>query len=377
MARGAGSVLDDRIRDDLGRAMALLGIEHPLDAEGTDQDICELTALAIELIAERLHQEDAAAEVAISLLRLHRDLLELNARARDARLAALMNVQDALSRLRGPTGVRELVRQAPIELCRSCGYDRVLLMRVDERTLVVEAAAGTAVTLNSLAVADGQAEATVLAERTAALIDDASGLSALAPALGAVSVAVAPVVSAGEVVGVLAADCAASGRPLQRIDRDALAAFASGLGYAIEKAILLERLHAQRDDVLRLVRAAEMVAGELSDAQMRLSSATEPDAALGPVAALLADTAVPVADLLSPRELEVMDAMSRGATNGEIGELLFISEDTVKSHVKRILAKLGATNRVDAVSRFVRAVVEHELRLASLSRAPEVHSVKR
>jgi DNA-binding NarL/FixJ family response regulator len=81
--------------------------------------------------------------------------------------------------------------------------------------------------------------------------------------------------------------------------------------------------------------------------------------------------------LLSPRELEVMEAMSSGATNSEIAARLVITEDTVKSHVKRILAKLGASNRVDAVSRFVRAVVEQELLAGSLDRVGEVHSIKR
>jgi DNA-binding NarL/FixJ family response regulator len=56
-----------------------------------------------------------------------------------------------------------------------------------------------------------------------------------------------------------------------------------------------------------------------------------------------------------------MEAMAGGATNPEIAERLFITEDTVKSHVKRILAKLGVGNRVEAVSQFVRLTVEAEL----------------
>jgi DNA-binding NarL/FixJ family response regulator len=53
---------------------------------------------------------------------------------------------------------------------------------------------------------------------------------------------------------------------------------------------------------------------------------------------------------LSPRERDVLDAMTRGAKNSEIAAGLFISEETVKSHVKRILRKLGASNRAQAVS---------------------------
>ena len=46
---------------------------------------------------------------------------------------------------------------------------------------------------------------------------------------------------------------------------------------------------------------------------------------------------------LSPREAEVFRLVSQGATNDEIARLLFISETTVKTHIARTQAKLGAT----------------------------------
>lgn len=50
---------------------------------------------------------------------------------------------------------------------------------------------------------------------------------------------------------------------------------------------------------------------------------------------------------LSPREEEVLRALAHGATNVEIGEQLFISLSTVKTHVNVLLAKLAARNRVE------------------------------
>jgi len=54
-------------------------------------------------------------------------------------------------------------------------------------------------------------------------------------------------------------------------------------------------------------------------------------------------------DELTERELEVFRLIASGLSNAEIGETLFISDTTVKTHVTRVLAKLGLRDRVQAV----------------------------
>jgi DNA-binding NarL/FixJ family response regulator len=54
-------------------------------------------------------------------------------------------------------------------------------------------------------------------------------------------------------------------------------------------------------------------------------------------------------EALSEREREVLLEIARGRSNGEIGKQLFIEEATVKTHVSKILLKLGLHSRVQAV----------------------------
>ncbi len=50
------------------------------------------------------------------------------------------------------------------------------------------------------------------------------------------------------------------------------------------------------------------------------------------------------------REIEVLQLISEGLVNREIGKMLFLSEETVKSHVRHLLAKLQARSRAHAVA---------------------------
>jgi len=62
---------------------------------------------------------------------------------------------------------------------------------------------------------------------------------------------------------------------------------------------------------------------------------------------------IPADIALSKRELDVLKCLAKGMTSSQIAAELFISENTVKTHVRHILEKLEASNRAEAVSRAI------------------------
>ena len=69
---------------------------------------------------------------------------------------------------------------------------------------------------------------------------------------------------------------------------------------------------------------------------------------------------------LTAREREVLELVVEGHSNGQIAERLFISRKTASVHVSNILAKLGATTRVEA------AAIAHRRGLVAIATVPEV-----
>jgi DNA-binding NarL/FixJ family response regulator len=69
---------------------------------------------------------------------------------------------------------------------------------------------------------------------------------------------------------------------------------------------------------------------------------------------------IPPEVALSKREMDVLNCLSEGMTSAQIATKLFISENTVKTHVRHILEKLEASNRAEAVSRAIQLGILHQ-----------------
>ena len=59
---------------------------------------------------------------------------------------------------------------------------------------------------------------------------------------------------------------------------------------------------------------------------------------------------VPLSVVLTPRQADVLTGLSLGLSNAEIGRRLYLTEDTVKSHAKRLFDRLGVHDRAGAVA---------------------------
>lgn len=291
------------------------------------------------------------------------------------RLDTLAAVHGALARLRELRSVEAIIARAPAEACAACGFDRAVVYRLHGAELIAESfhveghpeiAARLLEFSRDLPLQlDREShEREMIRRRRPMCVHDAMtsphAFHPQAEVYDTHSYVAAPILPAGRVIGFVHADHRLKPRRVDEFDRDALWAFAEGLGFAIERARLTERLRGQGAELQRLLRRAEAVVGEYLDAEVELVQAGDEDTAATRTAeALLASSgageAPTPAASLSPREREVLALLAGGASNHQIAAQLVISDETAKTHVKRILRKLGVANRVEAAAMWVRA----------------------
>ena len=124
-----------------------------------------------------------------------------------------------------------------------------------------------------------------------------------------------------------------------------------------ETRILLLTTFGTADDVAKALEAGAV------GALMKTSDESEIIASIRMIAAgghaisneikrLIAES--PPAPELTPRQLEILNSMSRGYSNAGIAEVFGINEVTVREHVANIMAKLDASNRAEAVATALR-----------------------
>jgi DNA-binding CsgD family transcriptional regulator len=282
-------------------------------------------------------------------------------------------VRNALSRLHSIDSIEQMLERAPAELCR-CGFDRVIISRVEESTWWVESVHVTADPEWAAEIARAGrehpmhidhtlVESEILRRRAPVLVRDAQRDPRTNAVIGQASLSrsyvAAPIMPNGRIIGLLHADCYNSRRHVDEEDLATLWMFAEGFGYAYQRTALSERLRLARNEIQRMARDIATAADDLCTSRAILGRPQRHlDERHAPVAASLA-ACTSIESRLSPREIEVVSLMAEGKSNREIATCLVISEGTVKTHVKHILRKLKASNRAEAVFRYVRITAVH------------------
>ena len=374
------SAVPARARDDELDARVATAMEHVaavLSAPGTEAlpKVADFHTAhrevedALRAVVEELRDgHPGRADLWSTLIELHQVQRELVEQRLVQRLEALERVRAALGRLRELGPVSEILRRGAAELSESCGLDRVLLSRIQEAQLVPVDAhfrddpdgaeqAVEELREQPLALEYPVIEAELVRRRRATIVPITGGNPRVQrppiPVAEGLSYVAAPVVLDGAAIGFFHG--AYAERHVESLERDAVWAYADGFAQVFERAVLRRRVREQRRQLRELVAWTDAMAADLSEGAIELEVASEPAAtAVRPAALPAAGTdGTHLADLLTRRELDVLRLMARGDSNKAIATELVVSEGTVKFHVKNILRKLSAANRVEAASRYM------------------------
>ncbi|MGY4867457.1 LuxR C-terminal-related transcriptional regulator [Mycolicibacterium elephantis] len=356
-------------RDRLLQLLRQLGELTGVDGQkrDTDTESTVLKALVDEAVPQLRHL--LTAVYADSLVGPHaqHDPLESHYAPR---ADGVVQVQRALAQLRAVGSTAKMLVKAPRLLCGCCGFASAILFRVDQGIVTPAAAYSTTdadltekvrrqfaklgrVELDELVV-----ETEMLRRRMPIIVHDAMNdprtRQDMIRVTGVNSYVAAPILPQGRVIGFLHATTT---QDITGADRDVLWAFAEGYGYALERTILLDRLHQQGERIRDLVRATELALAEIREAGLQISppaTGVTPEVAEPIRSAVFAAPDSRIHQVLTRRELEIIELIAHGETNREIAERMVISEGTVKTHVSRILRKLRVANRAEAASQFMR-----------------------
>jgi DNA-binding CsgD family transcriptional regulator len=186
----------------------------------------------------------------------------------------------------------------------------------------------------------------------AATTDVASDLpSGLAERLGLGEFAIEPVRLETRPVALLVLDRETA--PVDALDRALITGFSLTLGMVLEHRIQRARLTEIAAELRHVSAFTQALMGETISAPLGLPRRQSGGLSFPLVEAVQPPVSRPWDHLLTAQARNVAASLRRGLSNRQIAEELVISVDTVKSHVARILRKLGAENRGHAIARML------------------------
>mgnify|MGYP000485173895 CR=1 FL=1 len=195
----------------------------------------------------------------------------------------------------------------------------------------------------------GTVEADCIRNRSTVIATAESASPEFGELLGGAGYCVAPVLYDGHAVALVHATTGLVGDlgDLGDDDLHIVGLYADTMATSYAREVGRSRMASQHDVVARQAAAMLEATKRLIDADLDLMGADQATITRSD------DTGQSARIALTPREQEIMHLIADGATNNEIAERLFISLETVKSHVKKILRKTGSVNRSEAIARYL------------------------
>ena len=327
------------------------GISRSGDATTLDEAITMSAATTERLVTrERSVGDDTGSPIGQSPLT---EFLQAQVEARQVRAGDRVDVvrslTDGIRRMKKAGSLQGLGRQACTELCDVLGFDSALLSFVEDDGFVVEESDHGLGGPTVIARRDCAPERACIRQRDTVRTDEADlpASPGYRELLGSAHYLVAPVMAKSRVVALLHVGRRDEGG-ISAGDIDVLDAFASAYSLLHERMLNTERVQQQRTSIARAAARLTEEADRIAAAA--ISFDVEDDTRVeSPTIA--ADSAL--AATLSDRERQVFERLVLGASNAEIADELVITVETVKTHVKRILRKIGAINRSEAIALYM------------------------
>lgn len=263
--------------------------------------------------------------------------------------------------LRNAADVGELLARGTELACRECAFARGVVVGLRDDRLSADATGvlHTAesddlrrrVTSDPPPLTAGTVEAELVRRPDATLRPTAQMPSVLADAFALENPAFGVIAPEGGVVGFLVLDRPA--RPVDDADRAIVALFGRMLSVVLEHVTMRARIAELSRELRFMTVSAQALATEAFEGAITLPVHGRHLPAFRGMERTAAAPSQRARSLLSDREAEIAGLLAQGRSNREIAEQLFLSPETVKDNVARIVRKLGASNRVEAAVRFL------------------------
>jgi DNA-binding CsgD family transcriptional regulator len=287
--------------------------------------------------------------------------------ASDDRVIALLRRAQAAPaiyrRLQACSDVGELYARASEVACAECGFARAVILSVNDTRITASASQmlrdeesdrlRRSVLRSPLDLSPGTFEAELLRLATSERSAQIAGPSQLATALGLDHWALGVIAPESRPLALLVVD--RSDRPVDELDRAVIEAFAAIVAVALEVVVLRGRVSEFATELRHVTTFVQAMTGEMLTAPVGLLDRGSVTAfpLRGPLDTTCDARARQLRGLLTEREATIAALLTEGRSNREIAAQLFVSPETVKMHVARILRKLNASNRVEAAARML------------------------